>query len=77
MGNYALIISGNALILGMVQRILTIKIKKITENLKVVVACRVSQKQKQEIVTMLRTCKPKAILSPLDMAQMMISVADD
>ena len=61
MGNYALVISGDALIIGMMQPILTIKIMKLAENCKAVVACRVSPKQKQEIVTMVRTYKPKAI----------------
>lgn len=54
-------ISGDALIVGMLQPILTIKIMKLAENCKAVVACRVSPKQKQEVVHMVRTYKPKAI----------------
>ena len=60
-GIYALIISGDALIVGMMRPFITMKIMNLADGCKAVVACRVSPKQKQEIVHMVRTYKPHCI----------------
>lgn len=58
---YALIVSGDFLIVSMSKACLSRSLMKLADLCKVVVACRVSPKQKQEIVTMVRTYKPMAI----------------
>ncbi|CAD8160132.1 unnamed protein product [Paramecium pentaurelia] len=55
--NNALVISGNALIIAMKPEISS-KLMQIAERCEAVVACRVSPKQKQEIVSLVRQNKP-------------------
>ena len=55
--NYALIISGEALLTAM-KPDLSPKVMEIAGVCKVVMACRVSPKQKQEIVSLVRKEKP-------------------
>eukprot|EP00828_Plagiopyla_frontata_P008112 TRINITY_DN13977_c0_g1_i1.p1 TRINITY_DN13977_c0_g1~~TRINITY_DN13977_c0_g1_i1.p1 ORF type:complete len:259 (+),score=36.82 TRINITY_DN13977_c0_g1_i1:65-841(+) len=55
---FALIITGDALIQAMKPKFSS-EIMQIADQCQVVIACRVSPKQKQEIVTLVRTNKPE------------------
>jgi phospholipid-transporting ATPase len=58
--NYALIIAGDSLTLATKEK-MTDKVIKIAQACNSVLACRVSPKQKQEIVSMVRAEKPKVV----------------
>jgi len=58
---FALVISGDSLIISMTKPQYSEQIMKIASFCQAVLACRVSPKQKQEIVQMVRVAKPKVI----------------
>jgi phospholipid-transporting ATPase len=54
-----MIVSGSALIHSLNSEVVKQDLMKIAEKCSVVLACRVSPKQKQEIVSLVREQKPK------------------